>query len=80
MKTKPVKARKMPAGSLVVMTKTPIFVIPADAESFDRMRVQAGEAIQRWLNGYALPAKYPTVADAALASLGLTRPAPKEKN
>lgn len=41
---------------------------------YTKLRAKVGVQIERWLNGYALPAKYPTVADAALAAVGIKAP------
>lgn len=52
-------------------------VAPGSAMSvaqYAKLREKVGQQIQRWLNGYSLPAKYPTVADAALAAVGIKAP------
>lgn len=88
MKTKnKVKARKMWGGKLLGREPLQLFekpydeggeraffVLPATAEAYEQMVNQVGPQIQRWLNGYALPTKYPTVAHAALAAIGITTP------
>lgn len=58
----------------------PEWHIPRTNEAYDAMREQVGANIQQWLNGYALPAKYETVADAALGAIGITRPKKSSKN
>jgi hypothetical protein len=81
-KPQPKRTKKVTATavSLPALRGNPgahLWTLPRDAASYAAIREQAGKQIERWLNGYALCKKYPTVVDAALAAIGITPPARK---